>query len=70
MGSGASRDKKVQVSETSSVRNRIFLDEGVGIEQSGISRKWTSKMSVIQNMESLRQDQSPGRRFSHFFNKN
>lgn len=56
MGSGAGKDKKDPETEINSARNRIFLDEGVGIEQSAISRKWTSKMSIFRNMESMKQD--------------
>lgn len=49
MGSGASVPEQVVESQE---RNKIFLDEGVGIEVSQLSRRWTSKMSILKKMDS------------------
>ena len=58
MGSGAGKEKP-QSDGTKPAENKIFLDEGVGIESSNISRKWTTKLSLFRNMETLRPAETP-----------
>lgn len=58
MGSGAGKEKP-QSDGTKQTENKIFLDEGVGIESSNISRKWTTKLSLFRNMETIRPAETP-----------
>ncbi|CAD8150500.1 unnamed protein product [Paramecium pentaurelia] len=50
MGSGASIEQEQKHSK-SPIQNNIFIDEGVGIEQSQLSRKWKTKMTMFKNLE-------------------
>ncbi|CAK85017.1 unnamed protein product (macronuclear) [Paramecium tetraurelia] len=50
MGSGASVEQEQQ-NFNLPAQNNIFIDEGVGIEQSQLSRKWTNKMTMFKNLE-------------------
>ncbi|CAD8057331.1 unnamed protein product [Paramecium sonneborni] len=50
MGSGASVEQEQQF-QNQPAQNNIFIDEGVGIEQSQLSRKWTTKMTMFKNLE-------------------
>ncbi|CAD8131827.1 unnamed protein product [Paramecium octaurelia] len=50
MGSGASVEQEQQ-NQNLPAQNNIFIDEGVGIEQSQLSRKWTNKMTMFKNLE-------------------
>ncbi|CAD8055659.1 unnamed protein product [Paramecium sonneborni] len=50
MGSGASVEQEQQY-QNLPAQNNIFIDEGVGIEQSQLSRKWTTKMTMFKNLE-------------------
>ncbi|CAD8140542.1 unnamed protein product [Paramecium pentaurelia] len=50
MGSGASIEQEQQ-NLNLPAQNNIFIDEGVGIEQSQLSRKWTTKMTMFKNLE-------------------
>ncbi|CAK56398.1 unnamed protein product (macronuclear) [Paramecium tetraurelia] len=50
MGSGASVEQEYK-HQKSQAQNDIFIEEGIGIEQSQLSRKWMSKMTILKNLE-------------------